>query len=446
MENPICGKLVKPKLENMFFYNGYLPDWFLIEVLSRLPLKCVFRYKCVSKRWRFLISSTSFSNLYVSNAPLLTPWTILGNALCVKSYDSLLVQSFLPGVFTDNKLHSKFSVVKFPCVVSCEGGERCSIVGVSDGLVLYCRGASGEESDYYVYNAITGHCVDLPRTSTCFGYVSTGFLMESEGGSLMSYRVVRLYCPFGESYVLKFEVFSSETGCWRSFVVHMDLAIEVVWLRRPVALNGKLHWIDRRHGILVFDPFDDSNHCHVIGLPADIDKQCIDARNDGSPVLFDVHQGRLRYAEESVKTVYPFGFSGISVWVLDDYDSSRWTLQHRVKIREISFDDILISKALNGTIPTPIAFHPLDANIFYLGFGDTVVSYNMKTLKLDALVNPADVRGMLLSSGRDRFIETPCWSSAFLFTLPPWPISLPIKEETVANGDLSCVLRTNKDL
>lgn len=424
-DNPISGKLVKTKSE-MFFSNGYLPDWFLIEVLSRLPVKCVFRYKSVSKRWRFLISATSFASLYISRASLLTPWTILANTLCVNMKSgSFLAQSFMPNLFSDNWLHSRFSIVHFPNIVSSEVGEGCNVVGVSDGLVLYDRGVGVEMSDYHIYNGITGRCVALPRISTCFGYVSTGFLTKSEGGSLTSYKVVRLDCQFGESYVLKFEVFSSETGGWRRVVVYMDVAIEVVWLRRPVALNGKLHWIDRRHGILVFNPYDDFNQCRVIGLPADIDEQCIDARNNGRPVLFDVHQGRLRYMELSVKSVYPFGFSGVSVWVLDEYDSSSWTLQHKIKIKDISFDDILISKALNGIIPTPIAFHPLDSNIFYLGFGDTIVSYNMKTLKLDALVDPADIQqGTLQRNGR----ETPCWSSAFLFTLPPWPISHPIKK------------------
>ncbi|KAJ8555959.1 hypothetical protein K7X08_022717 [Anisodus acutangulus] len=425
-ENPICGILVKPKLE-IFFNNGYLPDWFLIEVLSRLPLKCVFRYKCVSKRCRFLISEPSFESLYISRASLLPPpWTILANTLYVKGV-IFLAQSFLHDFFFDNRLSPRFRTTHFPYIVRPEG-EQYNIVAVSDGLVLYDRDVSVEKvSDYHIYNAVKGHSVALPRTSTRFsGYVSTGFLTESEEGSLTSYKVVRLDCQFGESYILKFEVFSSETGCWRNVVVHMDRAIEVVWLRRPVALNGKLHCIDRRHGILAFDPFNDQ--CRVIELPVDIDKQCIDARNNGSPVLLDVHHGRLRYTEVSVVPSYPFGFSGISVWVLDEYDSSSWTLQHRVKIGDICFDDILISKALNGIIPTPIAFHPLDVNIFYLGFGDTVVSYNMKTSKLDALVDPAVVQGMLQRSGqRDSLKGTmkPCWSSAFVLTLPPWPISLP---------------------
>ncbi|KAJ8534484.1 hypothetical protein K7X08_016212 [Anisodus acutangulus] len=362
----------------------------------------------------------------MSRASLLPPpWTILANTLYIKGV-SFLAQSFLHDLFSDNRLSPRFSTTHFPYIVRPQG-ERYNIIGISDGLVLYDRDVSVEVSDYHIYNVVTGHSVALPRTSTYFsGYVSTGFLTESQGRSLTSYKVVRFDCQFGESYVLKFEVFSSETGSWKNVVVHMDRAIEVVWLRRPVALNGKLHWIDRRHGILAFDPFKDQ--CLVIGLHADIDKQCINARNNGSSILVDVHQGRLRYIEVSVKPVYPFGFSGISVWVLDEYDSSSWTLQHTVKIGDISFDDCIINKALNGIIPTPIAFHPFDANILYLGFGDIVISYNMKTLKFDALVDPAVVRGTLQRSGqRDRLngTGTPCWSSAFVLTLPSWPITVP---------------------
>lgn len=426
-ENPICVKLSKTKSE-MFFSNEYLPDWFLVEVLSRLPLKCVFRYKSVSKRWCFLISSTSFASLYTSHASVLSPWTILANTLHVNIKNgSFLAQSFLPDLVSDNWLHSRFSIVHLPNIVCSEVGEGCNIVGVIDGLVLYDGGVGDEAIDYHIYNGVTGCCVGLPRLSTRFGYASTGFLTKSEGGSLTSFRVVRLDCQFGESYVVKFEVFSSETGRWRRVVVYMDVGIEVVWLRRPVGLNGKLHWIDRRHGILAFNPYDDFNQCRVIGLPGDIDEQCIDARNNGRPVLFDVHKGQLRYMEVSVVSVYPFGFSGISVWVLDEYDSSSWSLQHRVKIKDITFDDILIRKAMNGVIPTPIAFHPLDSNIIYLGFGDTIVSYNMKTLRLETIVDPGDIRGTLQRNG-----GTPCWSSGFLFRLPPWPISLPIKKEKVS--------------
>ncbi|XP_016459023.1 putative F-box/kelch-repeat protein At1g15680 [Nicotiana tabacum] len=442
-DNPIEGKFTKPKLK-IFFKNEYLPNWFLEEIFLRLPVKCVFRYKCVSKQWLSLISAPSFVSLYISRASLLpqqTPiWTILANTLSVNNGVNYFAQSYLPDLLSDNRLHPRFCTIHFP-YVGCPEDERYAIVAVSDGLVLYDRGGS----DYRIYNAITGDCIALPPPSMSFERVSTGFITESEGGSLRSFKVVRFDCQFGESYILKFEIFLSETGSWRSLVVHNDVPIEVVSLRRPVSLNGNLHWIDRRLGIMAFDPSNDLNQCRVIELHDDIDKQCNDARNNGSPTLCDVHQGRLRYIEVSLVPSYPFGFSGFSVWVLDDYDSSNWSLQHRVKIRDIVFDDISMSKALTGLIPTPIAFHPLDANILYLGFGDAVVSYNMKTLKLDVVAvtaaqqNSWPKAGTVPASPFSRLCLgdpddvpvmiqrlLPCWSSAFLFMLPAWPISLPI--------------------
>ncbi|XP_070038103.1 putative F-box/kelch-repeat protein At4g22430 [Nicotiana tomentosiformis] len=442
-DNPINRKLAKPK-SKIFFKNEYLPNWFLEEVFLRLPVKCVFRYKCVSKQWLSLISAPSFVSLYISRASVLPQqapiWTILADTLRVNNGVNYFAQSYLPDLLSDNRLHPRFCTIHSPCIARPED-ERYTIVAVSEGLVLYNRCVS----DYHIYNAITGQCVALPPPSMRFGHVSTGFLTESEGGSLRSFKVVRFGCQFGESYILKFEIFSSETGSWRSLVVHNDVPIEVVSLRRPVDLNGNLHWIDRRLGIMAFNPSSDLNQCRIIGLPNDIDKQCNDARNNGSPTLCDVHQDHLRYIEVSLVPSYPFGFSGFSVWILDNYDSSNWTLQHRVKIRDIVFDDTLISKALTGLIPTPIAFHPLDSNILYLGFGDAVVSYNMKTLKLDVLAAraaqqnlwpkagglPASPFSRLCLGDPDDVPDMiqrllPCWSSAFLFMLPAWPISLPI--------------------
>uniref|UniRef100_A0A0V0GL94 Putative ovule protein n=1 Tax=Solanum chacoense TaxID=4108 RepID=A0A0V0GL94_SOLCH len=88
---------------------------------------------------------------------------------------SVLAQSFLPDLVSDNWLHSRFSMVHFPNMVgSSEVGEGCNVVGVSDGLVLYDCGVGEEVSDYHIYNAMTGCCVAIPRTRTRFGDVSTG--------------------------------------------------------------------------------------------------------------------------------------------------------------------------------------------------------------------------------------------------------------------------------
>lgn len=91
-------KLVKTKYMGLVdFETGYIPDWFLVEVLSRLPLKRVFRFKCVSKQWLSLISAPSFVNLYISRVSLLhkpRPWPFLVTACILRAQSSLVIPHY----------------------------------------------------------------------------------------------------------------------------------------------------------------------------------------------------------------------------------------------------------------------------------------------------------------------------------------------------------------
>ncbi|KAM7508104.1 hypothetical protein LguiA_018557 [Lonicera macranthoides] len=45
---------------------SHLPESLLLEILARLPVESMFRFKCVCKNWRTLISDPSFACLYIS--------------------------------------------------------------------------------------------------------------------------------------------------------------------------------------------------------------------------------------------------------------------------------------------------------------------------------------------------------------------------------------------
>ncbi|XP_039834698.1 putative F-box protein At1g47300 [Panicum virgatum] len=54
---------------------AYLPDDLVVDILARLPAKSLCRFKCVSRRWRALISdkfssaAQTLSGFFVSRAP-----------------------------------------------------------------------------------------------------------------------------------------------------------------------------------------------------------------------------------------------------------------------------------------------------------------------------------------------------------------------------------------
>nr|GMD83108.1 putative F-box/kelch-repeat protein At1g15680 [Ipomoea batatas]GME13709.1 putative F-box/kelch-repeat protein At1g15680 [Ipomoea batatas] len=121
-----------------------------------------------------------------------------------------------------------------------------------------------------------------------------------------------------------------------------------------------------------------------------------------------------------------FQFSGFCPWVFRDYDdcNNNLSLYQKTKIKDISFDDNLDIDVLVGFVPVPITLHPFKPDMICLGWGAVLVSYNMKTRKLEALDIPngetlrnGGLKGALLTtvcSGtfpnqipRYRFLEVP---------------------------------------
>lgn len=80
-----------------------------LNILSRLPVKTLSRFKCVSKQWNFLLSSPNFVKLHLSRASQNSSDVMLcafgyGGAISVCSLENgrvsnqKLVPSYLPSV------------------------------------------------------------------------------------------------------------------------------------------------------------------------------------------------------------------------------------------------------------------------------------------------------------------------------------------------------------
>ncbi|KAI0494101.1 hypothetical protein KFK09_024232 [Dendrobium nobile] len=150
--------------------NGIgLTDDLLIEILTKLPLKCIYRYKCVSRSWRRLIADRYIA----ARLPL-----ILSGVFYRSGPGDLKLEPRY-GCNSNGSFHeTDFSYLPFY--------HNSSIIDCSNGLLLFYRSIP---SAFHVCNPTTKTWAALPSQGVvCF----SGW--EAQGGQL--------------------EVFSSETGQW----------------------------------------------------------------------------------------------------------------------------------------------------------------------------------------------------------------------------------------
>ncbi|XP_010026698.2 F-box/kelch-repeat protein At3g06240 [Eucalyptus grandis] len=196
----------------------------LIEILSRLPVKSLVRFKCVSKRWRSLISEPHFAKLHLQRLILenITPSQkiIKSNPLQTIDYEAL-----------DNDEVNNHVVVE-----SHDLGkdEPWGLAGSCNGLV-----SLAVNDGFLVYNPTTKESRKLPGSDLVaeheffhgFGYSSTTDDYKVVHGAFSKANDGSKECVL--------EIFSLRSGSWRRVP-----SKDVPKLSGPgIYLNGSVHWI-----------------------------------------------------------------------------------------------------------------------------------------------------------------------------------------------------------
>uniref|UniRef100_A0A6N2L6Z9 F-box domain-containing protein n=1 Tax=Salix viminalis TaxID=40686 RepID=A0A6N2L6Z9_SALVM len=263
--------------------DSEIPDGVLMEILSRLPLKPIFKFKCVSKRWLSVISDPSFAMARIE-----------------KKNREFSAKDMLPRLTFKNHpdfQHRNFSLEFLTREVQPQN-QPIKVLSTSNGLILCCN-TQRWQTDYYICNPLTTQWFSLPRPLLVQERVSIGF---SSGDR--SYRVVRIVQSSDESAVLNLEIFSSDTA---------------------VVYNEIMHWSVSLSTILAYDPNVNSDQCRLINLP--IEK-------------------RLCYLRVDVDDIRPLNAS-LRVWELKNYDSGEWFMRSKTLLADIaSLDYLSISNYL----------------------------------------------------------------------------------------------------
>ena len=114
----------------------------------------------------------------------------------------------------------------------------------------------------------------------------------------------------------------------------------------------------------------------------------------------------MRYFEFT-KAAFKWEVSSFVLWTLLDYEAGLWSWD--IGCNEFS-GDISVTNLSNLE---PIAFHPLDVDRVYLGYGQHIFNCDLRTGKVLNLGNSAKLKR-----------KNTNWNFVILFELPFWLISI----------------------
>ena len=220
------------------------------EILSRLPVKSLIRFKSVCKQWFSLITDPKFAKLhlnqainkenYFNNKKLLVS-IYRGNRAVDAVSPSVhgQVVSYYNGmVCMDYEFNtSTYTMVSHNVVVDSHFrlfGRK--VVGSCNGLICVVHGFN----TFYLWNPSTREEKTLPHPIVVhLGRVFHGHLLQGFGydDSTDDYKVIR--CSFGPSKHTT-EVFSLRTNYWR--IIQEEFPIGYPSQSLGVFVNTALHW------------------------------------------------------------------------------------------------------------------------------------------------------------------------------------------------------------
>ncbi|KAK4725903.1 hypothetical protein R3W88_030820 [Solanum pinnatisectum] len=207
-----------------------LPQDIMSNILSRLHVKYLLQFKCVSKSWLSLISNEEFIKLHLSLA-ISDPNTNHFRILTMSPFKSLDYES--PSSFEDH-VNDDSAIVDLLYPSMDEGLEsnNVEIIGSCNGLIclLLC-----DTNKISLWNPSTRVSRDLPSLTCNFHNdcpIFNGFGYDSINNT---YKVVR-----GTSDGIV-DVFSTSGKRWRRIQGFKDISIFDE--EQGVFFNGTLHWL-----------------------------------------------------------------------------------------------------------------------------------------------------------------------------------------------------------
>ncbi|XP_015166383.1 F-box protein CPR30-like isoform X1 [Solanum tuberosum] len=230
----------------------HFPEVILMDILSRLPVQSLLRFKCVSKFWETLISEPYFKMKHLSRAKndqdsqkLLTSLRCRKNGICSMYCCPLSPVQLVEDV---QKLDFPSNPTPLQCTIHC-CYDGLAVMEVPDNL--------NEHSTFFLWNPSTRESIVLPSPefpldkSPCFGL---GY--DSTSGE---YRIVQIY----QGFDLPCEILALKGGSWRRSDKHPHGIYSLMFAVQFLTfVHAAFHWIGISRNYAVVVSFSISNEVY----------------------------------------------------------------------------------------------------------------------------------------------------------------------------------------
>ncbi|OUZ99532.1 F-box domain [Macleaya cordata] len=466
------------KDDYFFTNNNTLPEEVWFEILVRLPMKSIFKFRSVSKQWLSIVSnplfktrrlnicSSSSSSSTTIRPPLSSTFFFYFDVLSHQRDsgdlptppDFDVIQSISIKQEEDqrsahnnnnNNNHDKYPFTFIESSTRIHKKGTYYLSASSNGLILLSD-KKNYAKYYLVCNPLNKEwCIlPLPGEVLLGENFKQGLICEESSSSSQSssansssssstvYKVVLIHLASSTVSDFDIEVFSSDTGEWNYYKVSCPQEIEMcnslLNSNNVVTVNGVLYWFEKRSRIIAYDlnksknnGTTDGGQCRLIDLPNERLKEKSYCRR-----LLGESEGLLCYCQ-----TYSRVEDTLSVWVLEEEEKKEegsfigynWRLFHKIEwkdmIPENKFEAWFIHQvthAICNLSMMPLAFDPADRNIVLLGSIICVVSYNIRTRRLKVIHKVPHHYSRITRTWK-------YWHyNVFPYLLPPWPTPVPL--------------------
>ncbi|CAF2054740.1 hypothetical protein HID58_069720 [Brassica napus] len=351
-----------------------IPESVTVQIIARLPLRSIARFKSVCKQWRSLIESSYFRSLFVSlhrNASSSSSsWSLMfpikfknpiTEAIGFHGCKTWDLPKSLASYLIPFQLYPNHSTLDYYYIAS------------SNGLVWIevCFGLDENrniEAKFFVGNPVTREWVEIHQPQDP-STIATSIVTRVVNGVVSSFKLINTTYEVNDTNdVRSMYVYSSETGAWSFKRIRSPVPLQRAGFNKPLILNGTVYVWDKRvddgdtaPGVLVaYDFFaeEDDDLCRIIPLPGlynEYVRRCLSS-SGGDVIYVEILDRRLK------------------VWKLksDNSDGEWWRLtREEIDMASVGFDVDCF----------PLGVNPFDTGLVYLWSRQhsCVVSGNLRT-------------------------------------------------------------------